>query len=195
MHGLINWALQRFACDAYGTAVWAAACRAAALPVAEFEPMLSYDPAVTDRVIDALAAVLQRPRAALLEDVGTHLVSAPRSAGVRRLLRFSGNGFEDFLHTLDELPDRARLAVPDLELPRLHLLAEGPDRYRLTCRSRLIGFGHVLVGVLRAMADDYGALVTLDHRGEGPVGEVIAITLHVASFAAGRDFDLGARTG
>ena len=48
----------------------------------------------------------------------------------------------------------------------------------------------LLVGVLRAMADDYGALVLLDHA-EGPGGrETVRIHLLAADFAEGRRFDL-----
>ncbi len=61
----------------------------------------------------------------LLEDLGTYLVSHPNVQGLRRLLRFGGAGFIDFLHSLDELHDRARLAVPDLDLPQLELRDHG----------------------------------------------------------------------
>ena len=161
----------------------------------EFEAMLIYDDAQSLRVLDALCGDLGRCRSEVLEDLGTYLVTAPKSAGLRRLLRFSGAGFEDFLHSLDELPDRARLAVPDLDLPRLELCETGPGRFALTCRSPLTGAGHVLVGILRAMADDYGALVTLDHAGAACGAERVSIVLHVSGFASGRTFDLGARTG
>ena len=195
MHGLINKALQRFACDTYGPALWARAMREGGLDFTDFEPMMRYDPGVTSAALDGLCAELGRDRAAVLEDVGTYLVSHPASAGTRRLLRFSGSEYEDFLNALDELPDRARLAVPDLVLPRLDMVQTAPDRFTLTCRGRIRHFGHVMVGVLRAMADDYGALVMLDHHDKGAGVEVIEIALVVASFARGRDFDLGARTG
>ncbi|OWU82897.1 heme NO-binding protein [Oceanicola sp. 22II-s10i] len=195
MHGLIIQALQRFIVDTYGAGPWAAACRAMGLAGTEFEPMIVYDPALTDGLVDALSTGLSRPRPALLEDLGTYLVSTPKSAGFRRLLRFLGAGFEDFLHALDDLPDRARLAIPDMRLPVLALRSEGAGCYLLSCRSHLPGAGHVLVGVLRAMADDYGALATLDHRGETGGAEQVAVQVHVSRFAEARTFDLGARTG
>ena len=45
---------------------------------------------------------------------------------------------------------------------------------------------------LRAMADDYGALVLLDHLGTGADGEVVAIHLLERRFAEGRRFHLAA---
>ncbi len=51
-----------------------------------------------------------------------------------------------------------------------------------------------MVGILRAMADDYGALVTLDHRGLRQEREEIEITLVEAAFAEGRSFALGVQS-
>jgi hypothetical protein len=49
-----------------------------------------------------------------------------------------------------------------------------------------------MVGLLRAMADDYGALAVLEHLGDEPGcgEEVVAIHLLESRFAEGRRFDL-----
>lgn len=195
MHGLINKSIQSFLRDTYGEAVWSDVVLAADLPTKEFEAMLAYDDEITGLVLDAAAARLSRPREVLLEDIGTYLVSHENSRGVRRLLRFAGVCYEDFLFSLEDLPDRTRLAVPDLELPALDLRQEEASRFTLTTGNGLPGMGHVLVGVLRAMADDYGALVMLDHLGEGGQGECIEITLVEPRFSEGKRFELGVRTG
>jgi hypothetical protein len=52
-----------------------------------------------------------------------------------------------------------------------------------------------MVGLLRAMADDYGALVMLERAGGSGDREVIGITLIETAFAEGRSFELGARAG
>ena len=49
-----------------------------------------------------------------------------------------------------------------------------------------------MMGILRTMADDYGALVLLDHDGSDAGTETIAITLIEQEFAEGRRFELGA---
>lgn len=122
-------------------------------------------------------------------------MSHPGVEAIRRLLRFSGVDFVDFLHALEDLPDRARLAVAELDLPSLSLHAHGAGLYRLEVEHGDPGglrFGHVLMGVLRAMADDYGALVVLEHRGTTATHEVIEVQLLDEGFASGRHFDLGA---
>jgi len=205
MHGLVNRAIQSFVTNTYGVACWHRVTEAAGLGEFEFEAMLVYDDAVTEALLTAFCAELGRSRGEVLEDLGTYLVSHPAVEALRRLLRFGGDSYIEFLHSLDDLNDRARLAVPDLHLPALELREDGGGRYLLSCGPGMPGFGWVMIGILRAMADDYGALVMLEHdgdrTGEGPdagaadAGEVIAVTLVESAFAAGRAFDLGARAG
>jgi hypothetical protein len=127
--------------------------------------------------------------------MGTYLVSHPQTEALRRLLRFGGVTYVDFLHSLDDLPDRVRMAVSDLHLPALELREYRDGRFELTCHPGLPGYGCVMTGILRAMADDYGALATLDLDPTGDGGGIIAVTLVESAFAEGRQFDLGARAG
>lgn len=188
MHGLINRSIQCFLRDTYGTALWTRVAAAADVSAEGFETMLTYAEALTDRVIDVAARELDRPREALLEDLGTYLASLEP---LRRLLRFGGVDYTDFLHSLDELTERAHLAVPELDLPDIRLIPVGPDRYRLACAGRR-GYGAVFAGILRAMADDYGALALIDAE-EG--AEAVGIELLQSRFAEGRRFDLALGSG
>lgn len=190
MHGLINRSIQGFLRDTYGPVTWAQVARDARLGFDSFEPMLAYDAALTLAVLASASKVLNRPVEGVLEDLGTYLVSHPNTEAVRRLLRFGGVTFDDFLHSLEDLPERARLALPDLDLPALDLSELAFGEYRLTVTSPMPGMGQVLLGLLRAMADDYGALVLLDWAGAGGDQEVILIQLLDQSYSAGRAFDL-----
>ncbi|MGR3662642.1 MAG: heme NO-binding domain-containing protein [Paracoccaceae bacterium] len=109
---------------------------------------------------------------------------------VRRLLRFGGETFAEFLHSLDELPGRSLLAVPELTLPALDLQEYSAGNFTLKCTFDFPGHGHVLVGVLRAMADDYGALAVLEHMGSNGGCETIFIQLTDTQFSNGRSFNL-----
>jgi hypothetical protein len=193
MHGLMNRAIQCFVRDTYGDTVWAAITREARLGFDSFEPMLAYDTELTIAVIDAAARLLDRPRETLLEDLGTYLVSHPNLEALRRLLRFGGVDFQDFLQSMEDMRGRGHLALPDLELPELELTDTAPGQFELRCRFPVPGAGHVIMGLLRAMADDYGALVLLEHRETGTAGEVIEINLLETRFAEGKRFDLAAR--
>lgn len=165
MDALLLRSLQSYVLDTFGGAIWQDICQAAGHPAMTFEPMLRYEPGLADRVSDIAAGILGRPVDAIWEDVGTHLVTNPDREGVRRLLRFGGLSFADFLHSLEELPGRARLALPDLDPPEVTLDEVGPDRFELRCRSHLRAAQRVLTGLVTAMADDYGALCLIE---EGP---------------------------
>ena len=191
MHGLINKAIQCFVLDTYGHEAWREMAHSAALPVMQFEAMLIYEDTLTEQALDATARFLDKPRADVLEDIGTYLASHPNVEALRRLLRFGGAHFVEFLYSLDDLHDRARLAVDDLELPRLTLVRHTENHYSLLCGAAFPGWGHVLVGILRVMADDYGALACLEHCGAKDQTETIDIRLVHTSYAQGRTFVLG----
>ncbi|MBO9396240.1 heme NO-binding domain-containing protein [Shimia sp. R9_1] len=193
MHGLINRAIQCFVRDSYGQPRWVEVCRLADVDTTDFEAMLHYEDSVTEDLIKAASEVIGAPLETVLEDIGTYLVTHPNVEALRRLLRFGGVDFVDFLHSLDDLPERARLAVDDLILPSMELREHSSECYSLTCRHPQLGFGHVMIGILRTMADDYGALVFLEHKGAEQDAEVVDITLVVNAFASGREFELGAR--
>lgn len=191
MHGLVNRSLEGFLSDTYGADIWLEVADAAGLGFEHFEAMLDYDDALTYAVLDAAAIRLSKSHDTLLEDLGTYLISSKNVESLRRLLRFGGVTFVEFLHSLDDLYDRAKLAVPELELPRLNLFADGDQgSFKLICRGPHSGFGQVMLGVLRAMADDYGALVFMEYNGSGDGYEEISIILVESSHAKGRDFSL-----
>lgn len=197
MHGLVNRSLQCFLRDSYGGSAWMRTAALAGISPEGFESLMIYDDEVTERLVLAAMQVLDRPRETLLEDLGTYLVSHPNTQSLRRLLRFGGVGFVDFLHSIEDLPARCRMAVPDLILPELELKEMTDGSFSLKVDPMMPGVGHVVVGLLRAMADEYGALAMLDHAGDDPQpggGEVVSILLLDQGFAEGRHFDLAAAT-
>lgn len=184
MHGLCNRALQCFLRDRVGETVWADVARQAGVGAAGFEVFGVYDDAVTRRVLDAAVAATGHDAETLLEDLGTYLVSHRSCEAIRRLLRFGGPDFAGFLFGLEDLPDRAQLAVGDLVLPRLRVTAvEGGARVQVG--AGIAGFAAVVAGMIRAMADDYGTLVVLC-----ALPDAVEVRLVDADFAEGRRFAL-----
>lgn len=225
MQGLVNKAIQGFVTATYGPLRWQALLAQAGLDDLVggdgFDSMASYDDWTTAALLAASGPVLGRSRDVLLEDLGTFLISNPAMDPLRRLLRFGGVSFTDFLFSLEDLPARARMALPELVLPDLSLIEEGGgERFTLICQPGTgpLGeeFGFVMVGILRALADDYGALAVIDHLGARPspiencqgvsprnprpagapgmerrrlpLAEAISIIVHDPAFHAGRRF-------
>lgn len=186
MDALLLRSLQCYVLDTFGTANWQDICQRAGQPAMTFEPMLRYEAGLADRIAGIAARVLGRTAEAIWEDVGTHLVTTPDREGVRRLLRFGGLHFIDFLHSLEELPGRVRLALPDIEPPEVSLDEVGPDLFELRCRSTLKAPHRVLAGLVTAMADDYGALCLIEADDK----DCTTITVLDSRHARARAFDL-----
>jgi Haem-NO-binding len=189
MDALLLRSLQSYVIDTFGTPSWQEVCRRGGMRVETFEPMLRYDQGTADRIALVAAEVLGRSVDTVWEDVGTYLVANPEREGVRRLLRFGGTSYSDFLHSLEDLPGRARLAMPDLELPDLTLQEVGPDRFELRCQSQQRGLQRVLVGLLTAMADDYGALCLIEPGAD----DCTTISVLDRRHSEARQFDLALR--
>lgn len=189
MHGLVNRALQRFLRDTYGATLWAEIATESGVNPDGFEAMLHYDDAITRNILASAARALDRSEETILEDVGNWLVASDPGQPLRRLLRFGGVTFTYFLNSLEELPGRGRLAIHDLGLPSLKLTEFGNGSYELHSQGAK-GYASVLVGILRAMADDYGSLVMLDHLGSVGEEERIRINVIEDGFAEGRYFEL-----
>lgn len=155
-----------------------------------FESMLYYDDSVTGQILSLACRTMHVNLENLLEDLGVHVICSPVLEPIRRLLRFGGADFLEFLYSLDFLPDRARLAISDLILPELHVVERRGGEYQIHCRSEFSGYGYILVGAIRAMADDYGvlAIITLDTADKGAT--VVAAEVLDEKHAAGRRFVL-----
>lgn len=171
MHGMINRGLQSFVHDYYGAEKWEETCVAANLPFYSFETLVHYGDDVTRRLLETLSVVLDRAKEDILEDFGTYIVTDERLSGIRRLLRFDGETYVDFLMSLEDFSARLMIVVPFLQVPKLTLDQRPDNVYAVHYEYALPGYGAVLLGLLRAMADDYGALVTIEHHSKlkGPV--------------------------
>lgn len=197
MHGLVNRSIQCFIRDVYGADVWRQVCSSAGLGHADFEAMLHYDDSDTLAVLRAAAMLLDKSAEALLEDMGHYLVTQPERDALRRLLRFGGADFPDFLHSLADLRDRGRLVLPDIDLPQITVTEEARGSFTLGFRWGAGLLGPVVLGVMRAMADDYGMLAVFDHQPVAIPGspERISVRLLSAAHSQGRSFALGRVAG
>lgn len=123
-----------------------------------------------------------KPLDELVEDLGAWMV---RQDEIWRLLRFCGQDFLDFLLRLDELPERIRLIADDVTLPQIVLSRSDDGLLWVTILDGPPVWNAFLTGLLRAMADDYGALCVITRTAEG-----ICIDVPDSAFAQARTFRL-----
>lgn len=197
MYGFVAKSIQHFLVTAYGAEVWARIASVAGVSEDGFESMQVYPDALPMAVLEAASADLDRPPPELLEDIGTHLMTHPDTETVRRLLRFGGDSFEDILWSLEDLDARARLAMPDMDLPNFRLRDTGGGTYQLCVAWPSVGehgdalAAPLVLGMLRALSDDCGALVVMDLcQGGNDGAQAISIHLVESAFSSGRAFHL-----
>ena len=190
MLGVVNKAIEHFIRATYGDRVWHDAAEHALVSDHDIEPMLMYSDEITYHLIDGLIQTTGKPRQDVLDDLGTFLVTPPHGRIVRRLLRFGGATFDDFLISMGDLNDRVALALPDLDLPTISVDLCVTDRAVITVENRIHGFANVLQGLLRAMADDYGTLVFIDIGECDEKTSQIVVILSEQNIAQGAEFNL-----
>ena len=190
MLGVVNKAIEHFIRATYGDRVWHDAAEHALVSDHDIEPMLMYSDEITYHLIDGLIQTTGKPRQDVLDDLGTFLVTPPHGRMVRRLLRFGGATFDDFLISMGDLNDRVALALPDLDLPTISVDLCVTDRAVITVENRIHGFANVLQGLLRAMADDYGTLVFIDIGECDEKTSQIVVILSEQNIAQGAEFNL-----
>lgn len=187
MHGLINRSVQTFLRTHYGAETWREVAEIVGVGIEGFEAMLTYEDRLTEELLAAAQAVLNEPREALLEDLGAWLAM---TEPLRRLLRFGGSDYWDFLLSLDELQGRGQMALPDLDIPELTLQVEPGGQLVVQIGGQMPGWGAVFAGLMRAMADDYGALALIEQLPPEAGLEQVRVLLLEARFAQARSFDL-----
>lgn len=188
MQRLVIRAIEEFLRDTYGEGLWGrvkSACDLEPVPSTNNAPGSSAHGRSqrAERLIPVAASLLGKPPEELSEDLGAWLA---RREPIRRLLRFSGRDFGDFVMSLEELPGRAHFVIPDLDIPRIDVVPESRNSMQLVLPETKVAWTAVLGGLLRAMADDYGALGLIAVEGN-----TISIDISAEDFAEARDFQLG----
>lgn len=189
MHGLINRSFESFVRKSHGEAVWEELAAGISVDRRGFQAVRNYPNQMTMDLIHATSRALDVSRQDLLEDIGAWL---PKQEAVRRLLRFSGSDYHDFVQSLDELSARADMVLPGLGLPGIDVEVLSMSEFILYISGDDEDWSAVLAGLLRAMADDYGVLALVENRPGG----ALHISIPDSAFSTGKRFDLAvARQG
>lgn len=163
MYGLVNHGIQCFVTRHHGAETWREVCAAAGLKEARFEAGLSYDDAITHRLVAAISDRLGSDAGAVLELFGAYWPSYARTTAIGRLFDFGGSTFVEFLDSLDEMHDRMTMSLPDLRPPSFEVELREERRFILHYRSERDGLAPMVVGMLHGLARDYGETIRVAH--------------------------------
>lgn len=183
MHRLVRRSCEAFLRDTYGDVLWRNVAETAGLDERGFVASVEMNESPSNVLIREASRLLGKPENDLLEDLGSWLA---RLEAVRRLLRFSGRDFREFLQNLVELPDHAHMVIPDLGLPEMTVVSDGPENLRVILPRRRSDWSSAMAGIIRAMADDYGVLGLIWVEDNE-----IHVLISDVAFSTARDFRLG----
>ncbi len=122
MHGLLNRSVEEYLRTRYGNALWRCAAQAAGVDERGFQAIGDYPDSLIVLMADAAAERLGIARLDLFEDMGAWLGQVEP---LRRLLRFSGSDYVDFVLALDQLRARGHMIVPGLGIPQICVSRDG----------------------------------------------------------------------
>jgi len=97
MHGLVNRCIELFMRGTYGPGLWEKVTREVGVDPEGFLTWNAGPDKVTYSIVIASARLLDKSVGEYLEDIGAWLT---RQEDIRRLLRFSGSTFEEFVESL-----------------------------------------------------------------------------------------------
>ncbi|MFD1881050.1 heme NO-binding domain-containing protein [Paracoccus pacificus] len=187
MHRFVIRSIELFLTETYGMGFWRQVV--ALVGLGDFG---AFENCPQDKVAGVLATAaenLGKSVDELTEDIGAWLV---QMEALRRLLRFSGPDYRDFVLSLNEFRGRCHLILPEMEVPDFSVWQEG-ERLSVSVDPGRDAAIHdlwrsLVAGGLRAIADDYGALALIETNPQG----IIEVTILSTDFAEGRDFVLSA---
>ncbi|MDO5656882.1 MAG: heme NO-binding domain-containing protein [Paracoccus sp. (in: a-proteobacteria)] len=182
MHGLILYCIEMFIRDRRGDSAWADVAQSGGFERHGFDAFRHYPPDTLARLIGAGSARLGLEPSEFLDDLGQWLTMIEQ---VRRILRFSGSCYADFILALEYLHLRGEMTLPGLDLPQIRAARRGAGGFRLEIGDGPPEWAAVICGITRAMADDFGALACVSAEGR-----LIEIEISDDAFSPGRDFSL-----
>lgn len=182
MLGLVNRSFELFVRDNYGKTVWERLARQAKVDPRGFFLLQQSSEAVTKTMISEASRILKKSADELVEDLGGWLT---RREPIRRLLRFGGRDYPEFIELLSELSDRAVMVIDSLNTPKVRVTAHSANLYEVEITGDSDIWVVLLAGILRGMADDYGALVVIAIEGR-----VLRIDIALSEYGVMRPFAL-----
>jgi len=164
MYGLVNKALQDLVESKHDQATWHRILERAGVRQSFFVWNEPYDDSVTYSLVAAASAELGQPAESVLEDFGVHWVLHTAQESYGPLMKAAGRSLPEFLHYLPRLHDRVVLLFPDLKLPEFEILEEGEDWLVLGYWSFREGLQPFVGGLVKGLAQMFGAQVEVSLR-------------------------------
>ena len=180
MYGMVNQGVETFIKQNHGDQAWADICAKAGLSDTNFTQMQTYDDKVTYDLVGAICDFTDLDAAKVLEVFGEFWVQYAEGSQLGRLLNFAGTSFVETLEALDDMHERVRVTMPDLQPPSFEVEELDDETVELHYYSDRPGLAPMVRGLLTALAarhDQKIAIEQTDAKDSGADHDVFRITL------------------
>ncbi len=170
MYGMVNFGIQNFIVGKHGLAKWQEICARAGMDGVEFESMLSYDDAITDRLIEAVGHALGIDAPDVLNVFGEYWIEYAGGTALGRIIDFGGSTFIEVLDSLDEMHERFKASMPHLRPPSFEVEEISDAVFRLHYQSDRDGLSPMVVGLLFGLARLHDEEINVRHLARKAAG-------------------------
>lgn len=171
MYGMINQAVKHLVVEKFGEAMWGKIRTEAGVEDDSFLSMEQYPDEMTYRLVQVSSEVLQIPPEAVLEAFGEHWIVYTAEAGYGELLNAAGSTLEECLRNLDQLHTRVSVGMPHLAPPSFRVEKAGDGVFLLHYFSDREGLAHLVIGLVRGLAERFEETVEIEQIGSKENGE------------------------
>ena len=178
MYGMVNLGIRTFIADNHGLPVWFEICANAGIGDADFESMLTYDDAITYRLVAAISQKLDVSQEDVLRIFGEYWIEYAGKTALGRIIDFGGSSFIEVLESLDEMHERFRAAMPHLRPPSFEVVELSDRIFHLHYQSEREGLTPMVVGLLYGLAQRHGEQIRVSHithKGDGADHDIFEI--------------------
>ena len=164
MLGLVNRGLRAFVMKYHGRSAWQRLVASDPPLPSDFEVLMDYPADMTHALVAKIADLRSISQPDVLEDLGTFVVTSFWDARLRDLLLSCGGDFSEFMENLPHILSGVAKVNRVYGNWRISIEQRSRDQFELRYHGSLGAVSSLVIGLFRALADQYGALVTCSHR-------------------------------
>ncbi|MEM9717448.1 MAG: diguanylate cyclase [Pseudomonadota bacterium] len=162
--GLINRGLKGFVETYHDAETWRKLVSGQSAIPEDFEALADYPLEVTVRLVAEISTLRDASEADVYEDLGTFLVSTHWDARLRLVFMSCADDFVKFLQRLDVVWVALNAVDAAFPLNSWEISSTRAGAFRLSGPTLFPGFPSLCVGMLRSLADEFGAYVIIDQK-------------------------------
>lgn len=179
MYGMVNKAIEEFACLNHGTEAWEAIKQKAGVDVDVFMTNEGYPDDMTYALVGAASEVLGVPAEEILIGFGEHWVLHTAQDGYGSLMQAGGDNLADFLRNLPTFHSHVSMVFPKLQPPRFHCTEITDHSLKLHYMSHREGLAPFVVGLMQGLGKMFktpAKVQLLEAKAEGADHDVFEVT-------------------